>query len=104
MTPDAQRSPVGATVLDDLLGSWITAENTTTGETTPGASRAKLYRVRWWRPGWQGGPDSANVRYYSRGSAAHRFADKLRTSPPNEHGPIRVQVWWCSRSTWQVEP
>jgi hypothetical protein len=65
-----------------------------------GYSKESIYRVRWWRPGWQAGKRGANSRYFVQTYSVDKFVHKLRTSPPNDFGPLHVEVTWCSRGPW----
>ena len=100
-------SPTGAS--HDLLGGkiWehdnpaLQVDSDATQRTSrPGKGGADIYRLRWWRPGWKGGRDAANSKLYSSGAAAHRRAVQMRNAPPNEHGPLHVEVSWSRRGPW----
>jgi len=60
-----------------------------------------IWRVRYYRPGWQLGREASKIRYFSRGYHAHKFADKLRDREATEAGSMIAEVSVASRSPWQ---
>lgn len=62
-----------------------------------------LWRVRYWRPGWQLGRAGANVRYFHHKNFALRFADRLEShGGVTPCGPIRYEIERTTPTRWVV--
>ena len=103
---ERQHPPMGsAGVSSNPLGGGIESDSTadtTTATRYSRPSRATIWAVRRWRPGWKGGRDARIVRFFARRMDAERYMDFLDTVEENDCGPLYFELSFAPRGKWEV--